>query len=370
MKGTRLLCLFVFVFSVFVLNAAAKTISPNINEFAVFAGGKLDISRQVGISGDIGSGSDMWINTKSKIDGSIYSGGKFSVGSEVSASGRIIASGNVGIGPNANLFSIDSGGSMYIGNGSKVGALSANRDLQISRYVSVKGNVGANGRVSVNSNSNIHGDVTYGTRYWISPRSTVDGEILRGETDVDNWSVEKRIRPHVEYGSESIYYRAHTDNVLEPGDYRSLSVDRGAVLKLSAGTYNFAKVWLDDEVQIIADTSGGDVLINVAGSFGADNEVKFQSIGDGQINVQALRGISLNGGIQADANFISFNNLSLGNGSEINGQLYANGNMWIGKGTQISGLSVSPNVPEPATLGLLLLGFVMLFGKHRRRLAM
>ncbi len=367
MKGKKFFGLFVSVLCfVLVGPVFSETISPDINDFAVFAGGKLSVSKRVGISGDIGSGYDMWLGSKSKVDGFIYSGGKFSVDSEFSATGRIISKGNVCIGTDANLFSIDSKGSIYVGNNSKVGALSANRNLQIGRYVAVNGDAKSNCNVNINSYSFVHGDMVYGRRYWIDSRSGVDGDIIRGRVTVDDWRTSKRTAPTIHYGSQDLYYRSHTNNTLTPGDYRRMSVREESILRLSAGTYNFYSVWLDDDVRIIADTSKGDVLINVAGSFSSDDNLNIQKVGDGQIVVQALRGISLDKGTQADANFLSFCNFSLGEGSKINGQLYANRNMWIGKETQIAGFSTSPNVPEPATLGLLLMSLVMLKVKSRR----
>ncbi len=368
MKRRKIFYLSLLVFSVFSLGSFASTINLNVDDFAVFAGGKLSVSKDVIISGDVGSMRDMWINSRSKVDGAIYSGAKFSAGSEFSATGRIISHGSVGINSNANVMSIDSGGSLYVGSGSKVGALKANEKINISRYVTVFGDVGSNNSVGVNSKSVIHGDVIYGTNYWIHSSSKVDGTISKGNVEINSWTTEMRAKPNFKYGKENIYYHSNTDNSLAPGDYRRLSVDKGAVLRLSAGTYNFAKVWFDDNVQVIADTSGGDVLINVAGNLGADAGVKFQSVGDGAFTVQSLKTISLDNDVIADADFISFRNLSIDSGSQINGQLYAGRDIWLGKGVQVSGMTVSPDVPEPTTILLLSIGLFLVH--KRRRIAM
>ncbi len=342
----------------------SSTVVLGTDDFTVLAGGRLSTSKQVSITGNVGAGSNIWFNQQSSVTGSIYTGGKFSAGSRFSVSNRILAAGNVSIGENANLLSIDTKGTMYIGSNSRVGDLNAKGNLSLSKYVTVNGNVVSNNRVYVNRHSVIHGNLTYGTSYWLNSQSTVDGNISQGSASVDVWSPVKRDKPGFTSGSDNIHYQKDTDNTLLPGNYRSLVACKNATVRLTAGTYNLGRIWLDKDVQLIADTSEGDVLVNIANSATAGKDVKFQTLGSGQLTLQASHNIALSENVLAQANLISFGNLTISSDSQITGQLYADNNIYLGKGVQVTGCCGTP-VPEPATIGLLLIGFYVVRKKRR-----
>lgn len=295
----------------------ATTVLTSVDDFTILAGRTFSANRNVSVTGNIGAGSNVWLGSSSTMRGSIYTTGRFSISQKATVTGSVIAKGNVNIGQSSTLGPID-----------------------------------ASGNISISRRAKIHGDVTYASRYWASSSAVIDGTVTKGSPDV--WQAVTRTNPGFSYGSGNLSYGEGEDNTIAPGSYNNLWSNKNSTIRLSAGTYNFRQFSVGKGTHIIADTSSGDVVVNMATNLWADQKSTFKNVGSGSLTFQAGRSIALSKDILADASFISFGNLGVNTGSAVTGQLYAGNNLWLGQNVQVTG---SPaGVPEPATILFLIVG--------------
>jgi len=310
-------------------------IGVDVDQFAVLAGGKISTGKDVTIEGTIGAVKNISLGKQSTVFGDIYTTHKLDAGSSVTVFGDILASKNVHLGKDS-----------WFG-GDVVGA----GRLDLSSGVTVMGDVATENRLSLGKDSLVHGDALYGTSYSLGSGAVVEGLITQLAEDLDEWSPTLRSDPGLSTSvSENDYFAANSVFTLDPGDYGRLDIDRDSVLYLSAGTYNFQKIWLGQDVRLVADTSAGDVIINIVDKLDTGSGVTFERLGTGLLTFQAGGNVHLGQDIDADASFLSFaGKIDVASNGSIEGFLYAQKNISLGQGVSVGGAAV----PEPATVLLL-----------------
>jgi len=320
--------------------AAAGVIETTPHSLAALAGGRLNTGTDVTIDGGVGAVGNIWLGNRTRVSGDLYTTGAFETGSYVDVGGRAVASGKVGM-----------------NRGSAVGAIDGGRSVTLGRDTVVWGDLTAAERVNIDRNAHMYGDVSYGTGYWVHSRATVDGALGQGPGMPDVWNPSLWTTPDLSTtGSGTDYYAGNSTVVLEPGDYGGLNVDGNSTVHLSAGTYDLAQAWLGRDTRIVADTSGGDVVVNIVGSLTSDRDVAFETVGEGTLVFHVGDYVYLGRGNEAEASFLSYGNLTADVGTLVSGHVFAGADMWLGNDVHIGGVFPESHLPEPATLGLIVAG--------------
>ncbi len=331
--------------------ARAGIIQTTPDDFAVFAGGSLSLDRGAAVTGPVGAVGGGYLGREVRVSQGVYSGSNLSTGRDVAIDGGLVSADNVYLDRGTSVATIDSGGSVGLGAGAQVG-----------------GYVAADGRVDVQGGAHVGGDVSYGTGEWISRGATVGGTVAQRLRTVNAWQTTLPDEPAWSGGGSGAWYGRGEDVTLAPGTYGSVSADRDATVRLSAGTYDLGSAWLGKGSEIVADTSGGDVVLNLSGSLSTDRDVTFTKSGGGGLLVRADDFIYLGTGTRAEAAFTSFRRLDVDRDASITGRLEAAGNVWIGRETSVSGTSGSGHpIPEPAAIALLAAGAAAMLLRPRRR---
>ena len=329
----------------------AGIIQTSPEDFTVFAGGSLSVDRGSGITGAVGAVGGGYLDRDVRVSQGVYSGANLTTGRDARIGGGLVSAGNVYLDRGTSVATIDSGGSVGLGSGVQVG-----------------GYVAADGRVDVQRHASIGGDVSYGTGEWISGGATVGGTVAQRLRAVTTWQTTLPDEPAWTGGGGGAWYGRGEDVTLAPGTYGSVSADRDATVRLSSGTYDLGSVWLGRGTDILADTSAGDVVLNLSGSLSTDADVTFTKSGGGGLLIRADNFIYLGKGTEAEATFESFRRLGVDRESSIVGRLRSTGEVWIGRDSNVSGpLGTGDPIPEPATIALLAAGAAAVLLRPRAR---
>ncbi len=249
-------------------------------------------------------------------------------------------------------YSVLTNGSISTGTGVQIdGDLGAGRSIWLADRTIVNGNVNTDGGISTGNNVAVTGDLNYSSSFWMPGSSSVSGEI-----NIQSWNAPQISDINISAGNTSLYYASNSTVELISGSYSSMTVSSGSTVYLSSGTYNFSSVWLDRNVNIIADTSAGDVIINSARSFSTSSNVKLSSIGTGFISIVSGDSYYLGSNNDIAANLLAKNSGSIDSRTVITGAVYASNSIWLGSDVSITP-AVAPVVPEPATVLLLMAAF-------------
>lgn len=261
-------------------------------------------------------------------------------------------------------YSVLTNGSLSTDNGVSIGGNVFANSIWLSNNTSIDGNVISNS-ISTGNNVSISGDLSYNNSFWMPKTSNVTGEIAK-----DSWNASKIDKVQTSYGNKSLYYSKNSTVNLAAGDYSSLSVSKGSTVYLTGGTYNFKNAWFDSNVNIVVDTSAGDVFINTADSFTTSQQVSLITNGSGNAYIQSAGSFYIDHHNQIAASILANTNGSVSHSTAISGIVYANNSLWFGNNVDISGIintSTSSAVPEPATALLLISAIPFL--KHRRNIS-
>jgi len=336
----------------------------------------------VGSNGSIESiyaSGDVSVGNNGVVAGGIYSGASASLGNNSSVAGRVQAVSDVGVGNGVGVGRVDAGRDISVSSGAVTGGLRAGDDVSIGS-ATVNGDVHAGDDGSLNGNGVIHGNVTYGDKFSRSKSSVVDGTVAQGTAESpdlandgpDSFQTTLRECPTFTCGSTNLYYDSGQTVTLAPGSYGTLSVGADATLYLSAGVYDFANIWLDGSVRIIADTTGGDVVVNSYEDLGTGSGVNFSVNGTGKLVFQARNDLDIGRDSTIQADLLAFNDLRIDRDTSITGFLYATGGIWLDYGVNVMGggsaaMVAGGQVPEPGTLAVLALGGLTMLTRLRRR---
>jgi hypothetical protein len=336
-------------------SARGGTIALDAADVAVLAGGSLSADQSVTIHGSTVSFGNTWFDRDVTVKGSAYAGGSYGNARNVSITGNVVAASHVSIDKDSTVGTIDAGRDVWLGKSVQSNTITAGRGVSLSNDVTV------------------NGDVYYGSNYWGPSSATVTGSTTRGGNPAD-WSLELPEAPTFTPNSGSDWYARNSSVSLTPGTYGSLSVDRDSTIRLTAGTYHFASLWLDRGTQFIADTTGGDVIVNLSSSLSTGAEVAMTHAGDGRFSLTAGGNIYLGREAEVDAHLMAFGHATIDAFSKLGGGLYAAGNIHLDQGVSVNGsfmpsgggLGGQESVPEPATLVTVLAGLTVAFRRPRR----
>ncbi|MHB0945746.1 MAG: hypothetical protein ACYC3B_01065 [Sedimentisphaerales bacterium] len=247
----------------------------------------------------------------------LWAGGTIGLGSEVSVNGIAASGGDFSASKNARLTSIYTEKSVWIDKGSVV-----------------SGDIIANGKIQA-TGVKIGGSVSAFSDFTL-PRLDI---------------LEKTA-----FGTEDIYGKSRSTTTLLAGDYKSLSFSRDTTLNLSSGEYNIQSFWMDRESTVNVDTSAGNVVLNIAGSFSTSRNVSFANTGSGSLQINIFgQDFWLGSGSSLSAVLKVFGG-NIGTDGSVNlaGQMYATGNIWLGNDSQFTyAPAIATAIPEPSTLAFL-----------------
>ena len=264
-----------------------------------------------------------------------------------------------------NGYAVFSGTNLSTGNNVSInGNTGAAGSTWLANDTTVTGNVDTGTRFSTGNNVSITGDINYGNSFWMGNNSTVGGDAYQSYPNLTTIDL-----PSISSGNDSLWYKKNSTVNLDPGSYGSLSVSKDSKIYLTSGTYNFKNIWFDKDVEIILDTSDGDVVINSASSFSTGQNVILSSDGLNGAYIYANNNLSLGNNNNFTASLISNSGISIDNSSLIDGMIYANKDVWLSNNVNVTGAnfySKTP-IPEPATALLLLtsLPYVIKRARHK-----
>jgi len=357
--------------------ASAEVISMRPGQFVVYAGQHLSTGSDVTIHGNVASfGSDVEFSRGVTVYGSVHADDDFKLYEDSTVTGAVYAADKVTLSKNTIAGALH-GKYVTIGNDATTGALFASRNVKLGDRSIVNGSINAARDVELKKNSTVNGDVTYGHKLKTHSSATIAGLAARGtpiaptpplSTSVtqvapDVWPTVLRDVPTFVYGRDNRRFARNSTSTLAPGTYRNLSVDRGATLTLTAGTYNFRDVWLGRGVRLIADTTGGDVVINSADDFGMDRDGFITRVGQGDVMLATGDDLYIGRNANVDATLRVYDDLSIDTYATVSRAVYAHEEVWLATGVRIIPSSRQP-VPEPSAM--LLLGAGGLYMALRR----
>jgi hypothetical protein len=296
----------------------------------------------------------------------IYSGG------HVSTQNNVQVDGSIG------------GGSAWFGNNAHIsGEVMTGANLGGGQNVTVSGSLYAGAALSMGNKATVGGTAHYGTGYWFGNNATITGGLSQMDAS-DIWTP----APLPDFdmlapGSTAQWFANNSNVDLAPGAYAGLSTGNNATLNLITGEYSFESMWLAQNVDFNIDTSGGDVVIYVAGNFSAGNNVAITASGGGNVTLVAEGSIWLAQNTTSQANFISTGStIGLGAGAQVEGVLWAAGDISLGSNAKVlaadgfaymnsfgggTGGGAAMVIPEPATAALLMVGLGMILDRRPRR---
>ncbi len=169
-----------------------------------------------------------------------------------------------------------------------VGKLLGGRAFQLgsdNATATVTSDVAVNGNAFLRSNSRINGNLTMAGTLSTQGPFTVTGTI-RSNTPV---TIPPILRMTVPVGTTDLLAAAGTTATWVPGTYRDGRIQEitagqpAGIANLTAGVYNFNTLTLDPDARINADTSGGDIFINVQGALAFGDRSRIVKTGSGQV---------------------------------------------------------------------------------------
>lgn len=163
-------------------------------------------------------------------------------------------------------------------------------------------------------------------------------------------------------GSQAINLGWRETRALDPGAYGSFTSNSETQLLLSAGDYVFSNFQLGWAGQVIADTSAGDVYLNVGNALSAGSETRFGSTGPGTLYLVTGGSASFDWRSQINGRLYTLGAQSFGSETRLDGLTWAAGSISIG---HASSFNYSAPITAPGAVALL----VITAGLMRRRRA-
>jgi hypothetical protein len=263
----------------------------------------------------------------------LWAGGTIGLGDNVSVNAPIASGGSISAGSNMNLSSIYTESGVWIGNSSII-----------------NGNILANGQVQIGNNVLIGGSVTSFGDFTLPVFGLIEQTTI---------------------GTNDIYGVKNSTTTILAGSYKDFSFDKDATLNLSAGQYSLRNFRVNKNGIVNVDTSAGDVVLNVSGSFSASKDVSFINTGSGNFYINVFgHDVRLDDSVKLSAVLKVYGgSIGVDDSVQLAGRFYATGDIWLGNNSTLSYLSYTSTVPipEPASLVIFaIMSFYCLIAKSRR----
>ena len=351
---------------------AADATTLDINQLALGSGGNISLGSNVTLDAAAAAGQNFVAEPEAILE-SIYAAGDIHLELNATVRGRVLANGAGVAAKDLDLVGDWTSQSVTIGMKAViVGNVTAPGHITISRNADVTGNVLGNSDISIDMNSTVVGDARPGLTgtLTLGRRTTVTGSTEPGVVTADTFVPPSMgDRPNAgEVGSLEIRPGDGATTVLDPGAYSDVVLGANSTLGLSAGTYTMQSFSIGDGGTVNVDTSAGNVVLNVQGSFDAGGAVRFTTIGTGGLLINVFdNDLSLGDNALVDATVrVWGGSFATGAQSALTGSYHATGNVSLGSGSsaQLGGVPV----PEPAALPLIALGTSLVLYRRKRRL--
>jgi len=354
--------------------AAADPVTVAAESLALRAGKEVSLGSNVSVDAAIAAGTSVSAGQGATL-GDIYAGTNVWLDRYATVRGTVLANGSANADQGLDLIGSWTGKSVYFARDAKVvgNVTGGAGNVSIDRNASITGNIVSNRSVWIDRDSTIDGDAragltgSLGTGHNVS----ISGSRDRGSFGYDSFSLPSMgDQPQAgNVGSQSVWAGRNSSTSLDPGEYRNLGFDRGATVNLSAGQYTLKEFWIDRDGVVNVDTTGGDVVLNVTGTFGTGRDTVFNKTGDGKLIINVFdSNVWLGQGNQIEA-AISVWGGSFGadQGTKLTGNVAATGDIWFGNGSQIifSAFGQGAEVPEPTALAIVVMGGVLTVMRRR-----
>lgn len=325
------------IFSVLVAVsiAASMAAADPITDFVIFgqAGVEFDDHFKV-VGGKVGSDNNVTIGGVSNVETAVGGGTIFTaVSSNSQFNGNIIFSGNAILGIGTKVF----------------------------------GDVDLGGQADIRASVQITGDLTAAGGYLPIPASASIGSITDPPPPPAAYMAPvlpaKMVIADLSGESDHIVAPG-TTFTLAPGSYKTVSAGPNSKMTLTAGIYYVDSLTLGGSSSLILDVAGGDIELYVVGDVNYGPKVKASMINGveaaSKFYTEAHGGWKIGGDAHHIGIVYACDDIEFGISSNHLGQYWAEG---IVKGPD----HVAFEVPEPATIGLLSLGFSAMLLRRRKR---
>jgi len=354
------------------VQVAADAITPQTDQLVLWAGSDISLGSNVTLDAAAAGGQDFFTDPGSLLE-SIYAAGDIDLGLNATVRGRVLANGLGIAGNGLDLQGDWTSQSVTIGmNAVIVGDVTAATGvITIDRKADITGNVLGNSDISIGMNSTVVGDARPGLTgtLTLGKRTTVTGSTEPGAVTADTYLPPSMgDRPDAgQAGTLEILPGDGATTILDPGAYSNVVLGTSATLGLSAGTYTVRSFSMADGGTVNVDTSVGNVVLNVQGSFAAGSSVQFATTGVGSLRINVFdHDMDFGDYAVVDATVrIWGGSFATGAESALTGSYHATDDVSLGSGSSAQAGSVS--VPEPAALPVVVLGAILALCRRKKR---
>lgn len=358
--------LLLLVSSAIAPSTQAANIQVNPSDFAVYAGGNVQIRDRVDIQGGIAQGALRSGNFQFGHDGQVH-GNVYLNSPNGSLSGRSHIAGDI---VNAHT-----GGAFNVEHDASVGGnIDSPGRIRVRDRGRVDGSITAR-NIELGHDSSVGGDVYYQSGLTMRDRAQVFGSIAQGGNP-DTLTFQTRNSPNFTSGQVNLgWLEGDRVHAIDAGSYKHLKIRDRATIELTAGTYNFDRLnQTGHDTEFLIDTTLGDVILNFADGGSIGDRVKFTKVGTNDFLFQSGGRVSFGHDARIDGSVYVFGSgdLVFGDRTFLSGQAYTEGNFFLGHDAQVFGQGfntggISTSIPSPVAVGS---GLFLIFGtllQRRRR---
>jgi hypothetical protein len=151
--------------------------------------------------------------------------------------------------------------------------------LKLGADARVEGDVVVDGNAFLRSRARVAGDVTLAGSLREQPDVVIEGT-LEEQATVTLPDIPAR---EVSYGTRNVTVKNGRHETWAPGDYRGGKVRARGSVVLTAGTYNFRGLEIEPNAELILDTTGGEIVVNVDRQLEFGDRSLIRTEGDGTV---------------------------------------------------------------------------------------
>ena len=350
--------------------APAAIIATTPENFAALSGSTLTTGSNVTIGGNVGAIGDLYFNNHNVVTGNAYSNASVQL-SNNTTTGNVVAGTSAYFNNSASAGTVSAGTTIGLDNNATTNSIRAGTSVSLNgNNATVTGSVNA-GTSFYAGKAAVTAGVNYGSSYYADSNASITGPVTQGSVLApDSWSTTLRTSNlRINNSTTSLNYAPSSSNTLAAGRYAGVTLDAGSTLTLSAGTYNFSSLYLSSGSKILANTSAGNVIINIASTVSTASNSLFGNLGTGSLLMQTGGDLYMNANSRFEGSLISYSSMTLDQGTIVTGSVYSSGAMYLNNNVNIGGSGSLPVIPEPASVSLLLLGGASLLLRRPTRRA-